>query len=69
MQEFWMVYNPKGRAPTYEHASFHNAKTEAARLARIHPDQDFYVLRAVGLARKEDVRWHTPETHEQDIPF
>jgi len=57
MREFWLVWNPLGGSPTHQHPSLHLAKTEAERLARQNPGQDFFVLQTCGLARKTDVEW------------
>lgn len=45
--QFWMVWNPEGRAPTYRHETGESARDEAKRLARIHPGQTFVVLCAM----------------------
>lgn len=74
-EKIWVVYNPQGRAPSYMHTSYESAKTEAKRLARINPDQSFYVMESVGLARKNDVSFYAHEAveprnlAEDDIPF
>ncbi len=65
--EFWMVYNPQGGAPTYQHSSFQQAKAEAERLARMNPGQSFYVLQACGMARKVDVEW--VNINIDNVPF
>ncbi|MEM1289765.1 MAG: hypothetical protein AAGH60_15560 [Pseudomonadota bacterium] len=46
--KFWMVYNPLGRMPRYEHSSRGDADAEAQRLARENPGQKFFVLKAMG---------------------
>ncbi len=50
-QKFWLVWNPCNRNPIVRHAYLHEASAEAKRLAAINPGFDFYVLRAVGVAR------------------
>jgi hypothetical protein len=45
---FWMVWNEFGNAPTYKHDTRESADQEAARLAALHPDNAFVVLKAVG---------------------
>lgn len=45
--EFWMVWNPAGRSPTFRHTTKAFALAEAERLAKDHPGQNFYVLQAV----------------------
>lgn len=44
---FWMVWNPEGRQPQYKHFTRTEADMEAQRLARVNPEQSFYVLKAV----------------------
>lgn len=46
--EFWMVYSPSGRAPTYRHGTVESAKNEARRLANENQGCDFFVLKALG---------------------
>ena len=69
---FWMVWNPDGRGPRYEHMSRSNADREAQRLARENPGQEFYVLKAVaGFVTQhqpvESIKLRKPQ--EDDIPF
>jgi len=45
--EFWMVWNPVGRAPTYKHGNRGSAQREAERLAEGNPGHSFYVLHAI----------------------
>lgn len=45
--EFWMVWNPSGRAPAVRHATEELAEAEAQRLARLCPGQVFIVLKAL----------------------
>lgn len=45
--DFWMVWNPSGRAPTARHATEAIAEAEAQRLARQVPGQIFIVLKAL----------------------
>ena len=47
-KRFWMVWNPEGSQPRAKHYSRESADREAARLATIHPGQEFYVLKCVG---------------------
>lgn len=74
-KKIWVVFNPNGRAPTYTHQSYDSAKQEAKRLARMNPDQSFYVMESVGMARKHDVSFYAcgtvdhRELSEDDIPF
>lgn len=42
--EFWLVWNPRGGAPTFPHTSEPSAIAEAERLARNKPGHQFFVL-------------------------
>ena len=59
--------------PMVEHADEELAIREAERLARLNPDQNFYVLEAVMCVVKSDVRhidmteWHPGQT--DSLPF
>jgi len=65
---FWLVWNPNGcHAPKYRHETGQSAEDEAKRLARLHPGQEFFVLCAVGVAKKVDVEYVPFEADE--IPF
>lgn len=46
-KKFWMVWNPNGRQPRYEHINRQSADMEAERLARDNPGEQFFVLKAV----------------------
>jgi hypothetical protein len=65
--KFWMVWNPVGRQPTFKHPSESAAKTEAERLARIWPNERFWVLEAVGHMRVVAPCPWTPA--EDGLPF
>lgn len=67
MTEFWLVWNPRGGAPTHQHPTLHQARAEAERLARMNPGQDFFVLATVGRAKKVDVEWM--ELNVEAAPF
>jgi hypothetical protein len=42
---FWLVWSPTGTTPpTHRHEHYHLAQTEAERLARLYPGEEFYVL-------------------------
>lgn len=43
-EPFWLVWRRGGSPPTFEHASFDSADTEAKRLARVHQGDEFVVL-------------------------
>jgi hypothetical protein len=69
-QRFWMVRGSGD--PTYHHPTKQSAMTEAERLCRAHPGNQFFVLESVAMVKKCDVRWvfpeNTPES-EMQIPF
>jgi len=70
--KFWMVL---GRGvPTHRHSTEEVARNEAGRLAKLNPDQDFYVLEAIAVARSSTVSWSNlrspASVHiEDDKPF
>jgi hypothetical protein len=47
MSKFWMVYNPKRQAPKRQHQTFGDASEEAARLAKLQPGDQFFILEAL----------------------
>lgn len=55
-EQFWMVWNPEGNAPTVPHESEYSARREAERLARGHMGQRFYVLHCDTYIERNDVR-------------
>ena len=55
MDEFWVVWNPKGRSPQFRHESEDAATAEARRLAAANPCGLFYVLHAVSLSEYSNV--------------
>ncbi len=57
---FWMVYNPRHSAPRVQHPTHEAAVAEAQRLARLQPDDTFYVL-AVSAIVKAEVSISTTE--------
>ena len=74
MNKIWLVFNPEGWSPTYIHQSLESARQEAKRLARLNPDQNFYVMESVGKARKTDVSYYVYTRdgqvfNDDEIPF
>lgn len=53
---FWMVWNLNNRNPSHRHSREDEAFKEAERLARKHPNEEFYVVVAIGCAKKTDVQ-------------
>lgn len=62
---FWMVYDPQGRAPTYQHTSENNAIHEAERLATLFPGHNFYVLEPITVTTYS----RAITTHLEKVPF
>ncbi len=54
MESFYLVWNPTGRIPVLRHPTVDSARAEARRLAELHKNDEFFVLRAV-----ESVRYRT----------
>lgn len=44
---FWLVWRSGGGCPTRKHDSEASAAQEAMRLAKLHPEETFYVLKSV----------------------
>jgi hypothetical protein len=52
---FFIVWNPDGPTnPRQRHDTFSSAASEAARLARVHPGADFFVMEAHRRCRTVD---------------
>lgn len=45
--KFWLVWNPRGNAPTFQHQTKQAAIDEAERLARQCYGQEFLVMESV----------------------
>lgn len=54
--QFWCVWCEGGGSPTVKQSTFHKAKSEAQRLARLNPGKRFVVLGAAAAYIKDDVR-------------
>jgi hypothetical protein len=65
MRKFWMVLG-SGGAPTVKHLSEGTARSEAARLARLHPGESFTVMESIATVTVDNLKW---EEHEFEIPF
>lgn len=67
---FWLVWNPKGRAPTHRHASEASATDEAERLARVNRGETFVVLESVCSRQVDDmVRVSLRAASDLEPPF
>lgn len=73
--KIYCVFNPAGAGvPRFEHRTYDSAKTEAKRLAKMNPEQKFYVMESVGMAVKNEVSFYVHEDKarpdlEDEIPF
>ncbi len=45
--DFYLVWRPGGHSPTHRHLYQDEAQEEAKRLAKLHPNEKFYVLHAI----------------------
>lgn len=63
--DFWMVWNPQGRAPTARHATEELAEQEAHRLARVAPGEVFIVMKALYGCRM----WRPAPPHVDRVPL
>lgn len=55
-QSFFCVWNRARGIPTVRHSTPEAANSEATRLARLHPGEEFFVLEATRKVVKDDVR-------------
>lgn len=46
--KFWMVWSPRGKAPSAKHQSYGRADQEATRLSKKFPGRHFYILEMIG---------------------
>lgn len=67
MQKFYMVLQPQTNYTRYRHNDYQAAKTEAMKLARNNPGQEFIVLLAICTVAKQDVI--VDEVPCDEIPF
>lgn len=73
--EFWMVWNPKGHAPTVMHPTEDAARAEAMRLASIAPRSVFVIMQARLFVRQKPPApppveiVHISEFTHDEIPF
>lgn len=65
---FWLVWNPDGKNPMYQHRSEQGAVTEAERLARQSPGTTFVVLESA-CARRVDDMLKIEMRAGSDVPF
>ena len=65
---FWFVWNPLARIPQYRHPRQADAVSEAERLARQHPGQEFIVLQSVCSRRVAGMEY-TDLRPQDECPF
>jgi len=66
-ETFFMVYGDNQGAPTVKHESLENAEREARRLADRVPGVRFFVLQAIGFAKRVEPVEYT-RLHDY-VPF
>jgi hypothetical protein len=67
---FWLVWSPTGeKPPHYRHTSAESARAEAARLARAHRGERFFVVEAKCYCECADVVTVDLVDSENEIPF
>ena len=64
---FWLVWNPMGQSPTFQHWTQEAADREATRLALAYPGSRFYVLCAERCIEKNETRV-TELAPQEDCP-
>jgi hypothetical protein len=71
LRQFFMVWNPAGRAPIFKHPDPASAEREAKRLASLNPGAEFFILTAVKRVCREDPVSVTDLTDhfDDDVPF
>ena len=69
MTQFWMVWNPNRKQPTYRHETEAAAVIEAERLARLNPSEDFFVLEAIALRCVDNMQRVNLRDAGDGIPF
>lgn len=69
MNQFWLVWNIDGGAPTHKHDSEQSAITEAERLARLNPGVQFAVLEATHIRCVDAMQRIDLRDPNSEIPF
>lgn len=71
MTRYWMVHGVG--VPNVRHATEHDARAEAERLARVNRGQTLVVLEAIARVTASDVKWEPLEyetpTTRHNAPF
>ena len=66
--QFWVVWAENGGTPVVQHPTETSATHEAERLARLNPDNRFYVLEAIGLRCVTNMM-RVNLRSEEEVPF
>jgi hypothetical protein len=70
VDEFWVVWNERGNAPTMKHFTEQSAMREAERLANKVPGEVFHVLKQTKSCKHQTVVWTEHyDFDENDLPF
>jgi hypothetical protein len=70
MEVFFLVWSPQGMyPPKFRHPTRESATTEAERLARLHPNSQFFVLEAISESYENRPLTIDLYKHNDDIPF
>lgn len=66
MDKFWMVLGQG--VPRVIHTREGLARSEAARLARLHPGESFTVLESIATVTVDNLKWED-HIRDDEIPF
>ncbi len=70
MKQFWFVWNPSGRDPSFKHETEESAILEAERLARANAGKEFVVLEAIAVRKVDSMmRINLRQEFPDDQPF
>lgn len=56
-EPFWLVWREGNQSPKFKHPTEESARTEAERLATLHPGEVFHVLTSVATCRPAGIAW------------
>lgn len=70
MSVFWIIWSPRGTfPPRVMHQTLGDAVLESQRLAKLHPGDAFFVMKAVGQSLVEVPAIYKPIEEDGDVPF
>lgn len=64
---FWMVVG--SGVPYFRHPTEGHARAEAERLARLNPNEEFWVVESIAAVKKSDLSWEDCHPDADGIPF